>query len=195
MNFGVVFTSIVLVGWILSGAYIYTCKYKMLCDELASGKIESPKQETITEKPVVVQDTTLIVAPKDTLEDPQGKFSTKEIDILKTTQTVYFKTGSTEMIETKEGTAYLNLLKTYLDTYPNSTITLIGHTDNVGTDEINLDIGKKRAENVKLQLVKRGIKASQILTDSKGSSLPIADNSTEEVRYKNRRTEITFIKK
>jgi outer membrane protein OmpA-like peptidoglycan-associated protein len=167
----------------------------MLCDELASGKIESSKQEKITEEPVVVQDTTLMVAPKDTLEDPQGKFSTKEIDILKTTQTVYFKTGSTEMIETKEGTAYLNLLKIYLDTYPNSTITLIGHTDNVGTDEINLDIGKKRAENVKLQLVKRGIKASQILTDSKGSSLPIADNSTEEGRYKNRRTEIIFTKR
>jgi outer membrane protein OmpA-like peptidoglycan-associated protein len=195
MNFGVVFTSIVLVGWLLSGAYIYTCKYKMLCDELVGNKTEPPKQETVTEKPVIVQDTTPIVVPKDTLADPQGKFSAKEIETLKNTQTVYFKTGSTEMIETEEGIAYLNLLKTYLDTYPNSTITLIGHTDNTGKEEMNLTIGKKRAENVKRQLVKRGIKATQILTDSKGSSAPIAANSTEDGRYKNRRTEIIFTKK
>lgn len=192
MNFGVVLSSIALVGWILSGAYIYTCKYKMLCDEL----VESPtKQTEMLKKPVVADTTPPITLQKDTLADPQGKFSQKEVEVLQTAQIVYFKTGSTEMIETPEGIAYLNLLKTYLDTYPNSTITLIGHTDNTGDEPTNLILGKKRAENVKQQLSKRGIKAEQITTESKGSSAPIADNTTDEGRYKNRRTEITFIKK
>ncbi len=196
MNFWAFVSSFVLVGWVLSGAYVYTCKYKMLCDEM-SNKVVAVSDTTKTDSlPITVDTTTKIEKeqPTPTNDDPQGKFKPKEIEILKTTQLVYFKTGSTTMIETPEGIAYLSILKNYLETYPNSNIILTGHTDNAGNEEINVPLGIKRAENVKEQLVKKGIKAAQIKTDSRGSSQPVAENTTEVGRYKNRRVEILFQK-
>jgi outer membrane protein OmpA-like peptidoglycan-associated protein len=59
----------------------------------------------------------------------------------------------------------------------------------VGTDEYNLNLGEKRAEAVKAILVKSGVDTARLKVESFGKSMPIADNSTEEGRAKNRRVE------
>jgi outer membrane protein OmpA-like peptidoglycan-associated protein len=68
-------------------------------------------------------------------------------------------------------------------------LLVIGHTCSVGTTESNQILSKKRAENVKEYLMGHGIPAGSISTKGYGETRPIADNSTEEGRIKNRRVE------
>ena len=70
---------------------------------------------------------------------------------------------------------------------------MTGHTDNVGNAAANLTLGQKRADVIKTYLVSRGVASQKIITDSKGSSTPIADNSTDSGRAQNRRTELQII--
>jgi len=74
-------------------------------------------------------------------------------------------------------------------------IELTGHTDNKGEPEYNLRLGANRARQIRDLLVKLGVKADLISTASKGESLPVAPNTTEENRHNNRRVEVRLIKK
>lgn len=74
-----------------------------------------------------------------------------------------------------------------LKKFPGVRVTIVGHTDNVGTPESNLDLSKRRAESVKRYLVEGGVDGSRIETDGKGDTDPVADNATEEGRAQNRR--------
>jgi len=66
-----------------------------------------------------------------------------------------------------------------------------GHTDNTGTDEVNVPLGQKRAEAVMLYLYKQyHIPLYRMQVISLGSSVPVADNGTREGRAQNRRVEI-----
>ncbi|MFT5858966.1 MAG: OOP family OmpA-OmpF porin [Flavobacteriaceae bacterium] len=56
-----------------------------------------------------------------------------------------------------------------------------------------MDLSSRRAEAVKEELIKLGIKASHIETEGFGYTLPIATNATPEGRLKNRRTEFSVI--
>jgi len=70
-------------------------------------------------------------------------------------------------------------------------IEIQGHTDNVGSEEVNLALGKKRAEAVMMYLYKTyHIPMHRMASVSLGSSNPIADNKTKEGRAQNRRVEI-----
>lgn len=76
-----------------------------------------------------------------------------------------------------------------------SKLKIVGFTDNVGNSESNLALSKGRANSVVQYLTNRGIDANRFqLVDGKGDSNPIADNSTELGRAKNRRVEITLLK-
>ncbi|MCQ2345848.1 MAG: OmpA family protein [Paludibacteraceae bacterium] len=68
-----------------------------------------------------------------------------------------------------------------------------GHCDNTGNDKVNDALSQKRAEAIVAALVEQGIAASRLTAVGKGSHSPIADNSTDEGRAKNRRVE--FVKK
>ncbi|WP_250629958.1 OmpA family protein [Rhodoflexus caldus] len=63
-----------------------------------------------------------------------------------------------------------------------------GHTDDKGSDEFNLSLSRRRAEAVKKYLLAKGCKA-QIIAKGFGKTQPIAPNTTEEGRQKNRRVE------
>ncbi len=81
-------------------------------------------------------------------------------------------------------------LKNYLEKYPDKTIQVIGHTDDVGEVEANIWYGQERANNVMNYLISRGITKDKIKASSKGESTPIAPNDSEENKAKNRRIEI-----
>lgn len=72
-------------------------------------------------------------------------------------------------------------------------IEVIGHTDNVGNADKNLQLSKDRANAVKKYIVSKGIKSERITTNGKGASEPVADNDTEKGKAKNRRTEIRIV--
>ncbi len=91
-------------------------------------------------------------------------------------------------------TAITNLMKGF----PNMIIEIRGHTDSLnstGDPEYNIKLSQKRADAVKKALVKRGIAPDRIIAKGYGETMPVADNSTDEGRALNRRTEFVIIKK
>ncbi len=70
-------------------------------------------------------------------------------------------------------------------------VTIVGHTDNTGTDAINNPLSERRAQSVEAYLKSCGVSASQIRSvGGAGSSQPVADNSTAAGRQQNRRVEV-----
>jgi OOP family OmpA-OmpF porin len=74
----------------------------------------------------------------------------------------------------------------------NFSLKLAGHTDNTGSNALNMRLSKERAEAVKAYLVSKGANASRIEAVGYGSSQPIATNDTAEGRQQNRRVEFTL---
>lgn len=83
-------------------------------------------------------------------------------------------------------------LKEIMAKNPDIKVTVTGHTDNVGKAAMNLNLSKRRAENIKKMLVEKGIDGNRIQTFGKGETEPIESNDTEAGRAKNRRIEITI---
>jgi outer membrane protein OmpA-like peptidoglycan-associated protein len=77
-----------------------------------------------------------------------------------------------------------------LNQNPITTVTIIGHTDSTGSDSINNPLSVDRANAARNYLVARGVAAQRIATDGRGSREPIADNSSNQGKAKNRRVEI-----
>ncbi|MES2686530.1 MAG: OmpA family protein [Pseudomonadota bacterium] len=84
----------------------------------------------------------------------------------------------------------LNQFATSLNQNPVTTVTIIGHTDSTGSDAINNPLSMDRANSTRNYLVQRGVAANRVGTDGAGSRQPVADNSTDAGRAKNRRVEI-----
>jgi outer membrane protein OmpA-like peptidoglycan-associated protein len=82
--------------------------------------------------------------------------------------------------------------KAWLDKYPGSILSVTGHTDLVGTNDYNYNLGLKRAQIVEKYLENQGINTIRMVIGSKGETEPAADYLTEEGRAKNRRTEISI---
>jgi outer membrane protein OmpA-like peptidoglycan-associated protein len=74
--------------------------------------------------------------------------------------------------------------------YPENVLTVQGYTDNTGSQKVNEELSKKRAEAVKAALVANGMPAETITTEGMGPANPVADNKTADGRMKNRRVEI-----
>lgn len=104
-------------------------------------------------------------------------------------KTLYSNFAVRDFLPDRELIAYTIELKNYLKKYPNKKIYVEGHTDSVGTN--NYAFGLARANNVKDYLISQDISSAIIKATSKGEDAPIADNSTEQGRAKNRRIEIT----
>ncbi len=79
----------------------------------------------------------------------------------------------------------------FLKEHPEIKLYIVGHTDNIGKLEYNMELSKKRAEAVVKELVEKyGIKKDRLMGFGVGPLAPVAPNSTEEGRAKNRRVEL-----
>jgi len=93
----------------------------------------------------------------------------------------------------------LDSVVSLLARYPNSTVVVSGHTDSVGTDAYNIKLGYNRAKEVSTYveryLHEQGAKLrNKLEVRTYGETEPIATNSTEEGRQRNRRVEIAIIR-
>ncbi len=73
-------------------------------------------------------------------------------------------------------------------------IEVAGHTDSMGSDAYNMKLSRQRAEAVRNFLITRGVSADRLAAKGYGESQPVADNATEEGRFKNRRVELAPLK-
>jgi OOP family OmpA-OmpF porin len=82
----------------------------------------------------------------------------------------------------------------FVKKYPGYRISIEGHTDGVGTERYNQRLSERRAAAVKEHLLKHDVAdGARIKSAGFGKSRPIADNSTEEGRFENRRVEILIL--
>lgn len=73
---------------------------------------------------------------------------------------------------------------------PNARISIVGHTDSSGSDAVNNPLSIDRAQSVRDYLVGRGVPAAHVQTAGRGEREPVADNSSDAGRARNRRVEI-----
>ena len=97
-----------------------------------------------------------------------------------------FAFGSDEFRPGEPFVLYADSVKTYLNLHTEKKMTIIGHTDNIGTNKFNTNLGLRRAESARKYFQELGV-ANKIRIESKGEGRPVATNKTEEGRQKNRR--------
>ena len=74
--------------------------------------------------------------------------------------------------------------------YGKTTLTIVGHTDNVGTNQYNQKLSERRAVSVAQYFESRHVSPLRLATLGKGEGEPVASNNTESGRSANRRVEI-----
>ncbi len=105
---------------------------------------------------------------------------------------VLFDSGKAEL-RSEAGPA-LDSLVAFLQKFPEVVLGISGHTDDVGTDEYNLDLSERRAKSVQDYLEIKGIRADHLRSRGFGETRPVADNTTESGRQANRRVECIVLK-
>ncbi len=101
---------------------------------------------------------------------------------------IHFDSGKSEI---KPESAYaLKNIAEYLNAHNDIKFVIVGHTDNTGDFDSNIKLSKDRADAVKTELIsKYSVKAEQLKTFGDGQTAPVATNSTDEGKAKNRRVE------
>ncbi len=84
----------------------------------------------------------------------------------------------------------LSNLAASLQKNPNTRVTIVGHTDSVGTAAYNRELSERRAAAAAQVLMDEGVAPDRIQSEGRGESEPIASNATEEGRERNRRVEV-----
>ncbi|MGB4654774.1 MAG: OmpA family protein [Bacteroidales bacterium] len=108
-----------------------------------------------------------------------------------TLRNIFFEYDKYDLLPESE--AELNKLLLFLNNNSSVKIQIVGHTDDVGSEEYNLKLSENRAKAVYQFLIDRNIDSSRISYKGMGEQNPIYDNSTEEGRAMNRRTEFVVI--
>lgn len=142
------------------------------------------------------------LAKADTLIDKDYCLSPFKLGIPMTLENIYYEFNSAELTEPSK--KVLDFLIPIMEDNPGMEIELGAHTDNIGTDEYNLDLSNRRAKSCTDYLESKGIAAARMTSKGYGESMPIAPNEiivrrkkkdNPEGRAKNRRTEFKVTKK
>lgn len=104
---------------------------------------------------------------------------------------IYFEHDRTDFMP--RALIQLDQLLAFMNQYPDMTIEIIGHTDNVGSSEYNQNLSIRRSAAVVTWLVKKGINKERLRSSGFGSTQPVSTNTTSEGRGQNRRVEIKVI--
>ena len=105
-------------------------------------------------------------------------------------ESVTFRTGSS-VVDAGFRPALRNVADS-LRRHPNSSIRVVGHTDNVGSAMLNNQLSQDRALAVARVLIENGINGNRIVVAGRGFYEPIASNNTAAGRAENRRVEIVI---
>lgn len=110
---------------------------------------------------------------------------------IRSTDSILFDSGKYDI--KPSGVAFLDRVAELLKTKTRNNVVIEGHTDNVGRNDFNQELSEMRALLVMKALIDRGVAKHRIKAVGFGIDRPIADNSTEEGRKLNRRTDIIIL--
>ena len=103
---------------------------------------------------------------------------------------IYFNTGSAQILDESKPT--LAAVSKLINQSKFATLTIEGHTDNIGTAQYNQDLSEKRAAAVRQALVTDyGVAAGRLTAKGYGLTRPVETNATPEGRAHNRRVELS----
>ncbi|MDJ1481860.1 OmpA family protein [Cytophagaceae bacterium YF14B1] len=125
--------------------------------------------------------------PTSTPSTSQKTITNKEKQVVEEPME-FDKLGQTEIPESMK--SHLDSVAAILLAHPELRVSIVGHTCDLGTEEVNLRVGKKRATLVANYLAQKGVGRNRMDVDSAGESQPLVPNTSEQNRRKNRRVEI-----
>lgn len=103
-------------------------------------------------------------------------------------QDILFATNSTSVSGASRSD--LSALASSINSYPDTTVNVVGHTDSEGAAAFNFDLSQRRAQAVTSVLINAGVSPQRIRSTGRGEDQPVATNQTNEGRQANRRVEI-----
>jgi outer membrane protein OmpA-like peptidoglycan-associated protein len=86
--------------------------------------------------------------------------------------------------------SHLAKLAAFLNDNMDRNAAIEGHTDNIGTNDVNMLLSQHRADAIKIYLQSQGVAGSRMDAVGKGAEFPVTDNSTSAKRQQNRRVEV-----
>ena len=128
----------------------------------------------------------------DSLESQLADLKAKRTErgLVLTLGDVLFDTGGATL---KSGAyATLDRLASALKDKSGRSVTIEGHTDDVGSDAANEALSLRRAESVQMALMQRGVASAQMQVMGRGEMTPVAGNDNIAGRQQNRRVELIF---
>jgi outer membrane protein OmpA-like peptidoglycan-associated protein len=139
------------------------------------------------------QEAEIAIEEIESLRRKLNSIATEQTDkgLMMTLGDFVFDSGKSSI--KKEAVDNFSKVVDFINTYPNNKVRIEGHTDSTGSNQLNLKLSQLRADAVKNLLVKNGIQASQVNAIGMGEELPIADNSSNAGKAKNRRVEIIIL--
>jgi len=93
----------------------------------------------------------------------------------------------------KEGREFLDSIAQILIAHPEVRIRITGHTCTIGSKGANVTVSQKRAQSIKVILIRKGVSPRQLLTVGMDFQRPLNANQTETQRAKNRRVEFELL--
>lgn len=169
---------------------------RLLEDELASTQAELENREEA--KARLDRRLALQAQQEQTVSRVEGLFSKTEAEVVRAENRLIirlvglnFTFGSADLEAQHE--AILAKLITAISEFPETPITIEGHTDSYGADASNMTLSVKRAESVAAYLLERvAIAPNQLSSVGYGETKPIANNETPDGRSKNRRIDVVL---
>jgi outer membrane protein OmpA-like peptidoglycan-associated protein len=161
--------------------------------------LKQQRDDTATQRSQYEQELSLTAEQRAAVDKVQSLFTPSEANVYQQRQNVLisahgfrFPSGGSEI-----GTANFALMKKIIQavkTFPESSIEISGHTDSTGSEAVNRNLSKARAQNVAKFLVEvGGIPANRIFATGFGENKPVASNETASGRAANRRVEVLII--
>ncbi len=150
-------------------------------------------QAQAEEASLAKQEAELAIEEAESLRRKLNSIATEQTDkgLMMTLGDFVFDSGKSTIKQ--EAVDNFSKVIDFINTYPSNNVRIEGHTDSSGSNQLNVKLSQRRADAVKSLLIKNGIKSNQIEALGMGEEFPIAENTTNAGKAKNRRVEIIIL--
>ncbi len=149
----------------------------MVPDDAASNLIQSAMENAVGESQVINN----FEISSDAVFDPSLPIQ------LTVAETVLFQTGASNVADNYR--PLIGLAVQLMESREEAILTIVGHTDDIGEEELNLRLSSERAQATADALISLGVDSTRLMTEGRGESEPLVSNDTREGRQTNRRVE------
>jgi OmpA-OmpF porin, OOP family len=165
---------------------------KRTCTPLLSWS--APAFRCVGEKPPEPEPEPEPEPPPPPEPEPEPERVVVKDEKIEISEIVQFETGSAVLLPESE--RLLDEVAAAILEHPEITkVQIEGHTDSRAGDAYNMKLSKRRADSVKKYLVGKGVEAKRLSTKGFGETQPVADNETDDGRFRNRRVEFKILER